>query len=321
MTGKTLLIKGKGGLGNRMLSAVCGLVYADLTGRIPVIDWRDGSYAPIGENAYPLLFKSPINTGCDRFDGKVSGVSPAIWAGHLQRTPQDMIEKHFPGGHSDPRCYRKLCVDINCLAPPGDVAVFWSYLPKFGRLARLLKNDPRFVGRSEAEIICEYLERYFTPNVRIQYELGRYAASFGHPEIGVHVRHTDRKTPLRRLRAKLDQRLRRDPGARIFLATDSINVQIELQRQFPNLRVIAKYLDANEARLHDPGLGVSKLFEAENALIDMWLLSRCEHLIYSRHSTFSVTSSYLGRMRSTQLFDVDRYSPIIAAKRLVQRYA
>jgi hypothetical protein len=51
-----LLIKGKGGLGNRMLSAVCGLALADLTGRTPIIDWRDGSYAPIGTNAYPLLF-------------------------------------------------------------------------------------------------------------------------------------------------------------------------------------------------------------------------------------------------------------------------
>lgn len=30
---RSLLIKAKGGLGNRMLSAICGLIFADLTGR------------------------------------------------------------------------------------------------------------------------------------------------------------------------------------------------------------------------------------------------------------------------------------------------
>jgi hypothetical protein len=49
MRRKILLIKGKGGLGNRILSAVCGLIYADLSGRTPVIDWRGMSANRVGE--------------------------------------------------------------------------------------------------------------------------------------------------------------------------------------------------------------------------------------------------------------------------------
>lgn len=56
-----LLIKGKGGFGNRILSAATGIVIAELTDRIAIIDWRDGEYMPRGTNAYPLLFEDPVD--------------------------------------------------------------------------------------------------------------------------------------------------------------------------------------------------------------------------------------------------------------------
>lgn len=321
MSSRVLLIKGKGGLGNRILSAVCGLVYADLTGRDPVIDWRDGSYAPIGENAYPLLFKSPIARECAAFDGVRVPVSPAIWTGHLGRTPQQMIDRFLPDSHSKPTGYRRLCTDLTRLDAPEDIAVFWSYLPKFGRLARHLRRDPRFSGKTEADVMSEYLQRYFTPNDRILSAVDGLSAKLGTPSIGVHIRYTDRKIPLHRVRASLHKRLRQMPGAPIFLATDNAQVQAQMQAEFANVHHIPKYLAPDGGRLHWPTSEIEKLHEAENALIDMWQLARCDHLIYSRHSTFSVTSSYLGRMGAAQLDDVDRFSPIVVAKRWIQNYA
>ncbi|MDR6267659.1 nodulation protein NodZ [Roseobacter sp. N2S] len=317
---KTLLIKGKGGLGNRILSAVCGLVFADLTGRAPVIDWRDGSYAPAGENAYPLLFKPPIMQQSETYDDDTSQVSPAIWTGYLARTPQEMIDDFIPDSHSSPIGYRRLCTDLRRLDAPENLAIFWAYLPKFGRLARHMRRDPRFVGRSQAAIIGEYLERYFTPNDRVLSEVGSMEAQLGSPCIGVHIRYTDRKVPLHRIKDTLRKRLRSMPDARIFLATDNSNVQTEMMTEFTGIHHIPKYLAEDGARLHWPSSVAEKVREAENALIDMWLLSRCDHLIYSRHSTFSVTASYLGNMSRTQLDDVDRFSPKIVAKRLIQNY-
>ncbi len=321
MNPRTLLIKGKGGLGNRMLSAVCGLVYADLTGRVPVIDWRDGSYAPMGENAYPLLFKTPIQQTCVAFDATSGAVTPVIWAGHLDRTPQAMIDQFAPNSHSNPMGYRRLCVDLTTLSAPEATAVFWAYLPKFGRLRRHLRRDPRFAHKSEAEIIHEYLTRYFTPNDRVLNDVDAITAGFGWPVIGVHIRYTDRKVPLHRIEDRLRQRISERSGAQVFLATDNADVQDRIKDRFENVHHIPKYLAPDGSRLHWPTSEVEKLHEAENALIDMWLLSRCDHLIYSRHSTFSVTSSHLGRLKPAQLDDVDRYSPGVVAKRVIQRYA
>lgn len=320
MLEKTLLIKGKGGLGNRILSAVCGLVYADLTGRIPVIDWRDGSYAPIGENAYSVLFKTPITQPCETYDDAASQVSPAIWTGHLGHTPQEMIDKFIPNSHSSPTGYRHLCTDLRHLDAAEDIAVFWAYLPKFGRLARHMLRDPRFTGRPHAAIIGDYLARYFTPNDRVLSEVDSIAARLGSPSIGVHIRYTDRKIPLHRIKDALRRRLRGTPNARVFLATDNGDVQAEMMAEFAGIHHIPKYLPEDGARLHWPTSEIEKVLEAENALIDMWLLSRCDHLIYSRHSTFSVTSSYLGNMGPAQLDDVDWFSPKIVAKRILQNY-
>jgi hypothetical protein len=321
MASRILLIKGKGGLGNRILSAVCGLVFADLTGRRAIIDWRDGSYAPIGTNAYPLLFDTPLKQPCEAFDAVEAPVSPALWAGHLGLTPQTMIDKFMPKSHSNPLAYRKLCTDLSRLDIPEDIAVFWSYLPKFGRISRHLRHNPRFAGKPERTIIKDYLDRFFIPNSHVLGRVNAVAGQIEQPCIGVHIRYTDRKIPLEPIKNRLRRTLRAMPNAAIFLATDNADVQQQISGEFANVHHIQKYLPADGSRLHVPTSHQSSLAEAENALIDMWLLSRCAHLIYSRHSTFSVTSSYLGQMSPAQLDDVDKYAPAVVAKRWIQTYA
>lgn len=320
MASRILLIKGKGGLGNRILSAVCGLVFADLTGRQPVIDWRDGSYASVGENAYPLLFDTPLSLHCDAYDAVTKPVSPPLWTNHLDMTPQAMIEKFMPQNHSSPTGYRKLCTDLARLDTPEDVAVFWSYLPKFGRLARHLRQDPRFVGKPENAIIKDYLNCFFTPNRRVLDQVDAFWGQISKPCIGVHIRYTDRRVSLDQVKKRLRKKLRDVPDAAIFLATDNADVQNQMASEFANVHHIPKHLPLDGSRLHGPTSDIAKLAEAENALIDMWLLSRCEHLVYSRHSTFSVTSSYVGGQTAKQLDDIDRYSFKVVAKRWIQSY-
>lgn len=321
MGSRVLLIKGKGGLGNRILSAVCGLVFADLTGRRAVIDWRDGSYAPLGINAYPLLFDTPIARDCAVFDRANAPVSPPLWTGHLGLTPQAMIEKFMPKAHSNPMGYRKLCTDLSRLDATEDIAVFWSYLPKFGRISRHLRLDPRFADKSQKTIITNYLNRYFTPNDRVRDQVSAISSKLEQPTIGVHIRYTDRKIPLEAVKKRLRQKRQQMPDAAIFLATDNADVQSQMASEFSNLTHIAKHLRPDGGRLHWPEADIAKLEEAENALIDMYLLARCDHLIYSRHSTFSETSALIGQMTADQLSDVDRLSPTVVAKRWLQAYA
>ena len=127
--GTSLVIKAKGGLGNRMLSAITGLVLADLAGRNPYIDWRDGMYLAPGENLYPSLFDAAWMDDVTALDHETD-VAPEIWSGRLAEHPVDVIRKHFPKQHQHPLLYRRLSVDFGGSDDNRKVGVFWSYLPK-----------------------------------------------------------------------------------------------------------------------------------------------------------------------------------------------
>jgi len=315
-----LLIKAKGGLGNRMLSAVTGLVYADLTGRTPVVDWRDGVYAPLGENAYPALFEAGDMASPDTF-ADTTDVVPAFWQGRVDLTPDHVIEEFEAGDHANARIYRKYSVDLSTLSTDERLAVFWSYLPKMARLRPHLRKDPRFQGMSSDAIFAAYLAKYFQPNARVRREVDAFVGTLPRPVLGVHIRYTDRKISLDRVTALIRRRLSKMPGAALFLATDSGLVQERISGEFERVFVTPKYLPEADERLHSTQeTPFDKIREAENAMIDMWILSRCDHLIYSKNSTFSLCSALIGALGADQQDDVDRYNLGIVAKRMIQPY-
>ena len=315
-----LLIKAKGGLGNRMLSAVTGLVYADLTGRTPVIDWSDGVYAPQGRNAYPLLFDAPDMPPVAALP-QDAGIVPEFWKSRLDMVPDRIIETFEAGDHSNPRIYRKYSVALETLDHAEQVAVFWSYLPKMARLRRHLRADPRFRGRSTAEIFADYIARHFKPNTRVRDEVGAFVSGLPRPVIGVHVRYTDRKFPLDKVVSEIERQKRAMPGAAIFLATDSGIVEDRMRQEFSEVHTTPKYLPTDDERLHSTQQTVfDKVHEAENAMIDMWTLAQCDMLIYSKNSTFSLCSALIGDLRKDQQVDIDRHNLPIVVKRLVQPF-
>ena len=139
-----------------MLSAITGVVLAELGHRVPVIDWRDGMYIEQGRNLYPLLFNDPVGIDPAQFDDE-RDVNPGLWAGRLADQPIDIVNERFPRSHKSPFVYRKLSVDLAGIDPPAKVGVFWSYLPKMLRLRHRLARDPRFAGRTIDDIVSEHL--------------------------------------------------------------------------------------------------------------------------------------------------------------------
>jgi len=319
MTEKFLLIKAKGGLGNRMLSAISGLIYADLSGRVPVIDWRDGTYSAGGENAYPLLFRAPPMPLLSEIE-QMTEVTPEIWSGHLSDRASAMVQRNDPDKHASARIYRKYCVDLARIDQPEKLAVFFSYLPKLGRLMRHMRADAQFRGRSWDDVMSDYLARWFQPNTRVEEGVTKIMNAIPRPVIGVHVRYTDLKVPLGPIKAALRRQLQRHPSASIFLATDNADVQAEFKAEFANVYHIDKALLPGGVQLHKANHDFDKQIEAENALIDMWALSRCDHLIYSRNSTFALTAALIGCLKRTQQDDVDRWNLSVVGKRLLQDF-
>lgn len=315
-----LIIKAKGGLGNRMLSAVTGLITADLMGRDPIIDWRDGVYAPAGQNAYPKLFQSPIALNIEQFDN-CEEATPDIWSGQIDQHPTDMITAHDPNRHSDPFIYRKYCIDLNRLKSNKDVAIFWSYLPKHKRLRRHLSKDPRFSGRRYEDIITEYLDRYFRPNPRVEDRLNDFFGGLSNPILGVHIRYTDRKVPLEPIFNAIGSYRKTHPGSAIFLATDNRQIQSQFHANYDNVHSIEKRMPKNGRQLHEVFSREEMLVEAENAMVDMWGLARSDFLIHSRNSTFSISSALIGQLSTAQQIDIESRSPKIVLKRWFQEYA
>lgn len=307
---RVLLIKGKGGFGNRMLAATTGLILAELTGRRPVIDWRDGIFLPVGTNLYPLMFDAPDRCDPERFD-EAPEVDPPIWNGQVGERPGTMIDKYFPGQHRNPLVYRKLSLNLADPASDAPVAVFWSYLPKTPRLHHLLRAHPAFANRSPEQVVGDMLARHFTPNARVRGEVDKLFAGRTRPVIGVHIRYTDMKVPLGKYVAAIGQLRQRMPEAPIFLATDHAEPQALIQSRFGNVFEIEKLVATDNAGLHRPdqrgGATIANAqHEAENALIDMWALSRCDWLVHASRSTFSVLAAKLGGIPAERQIDIDR---------------
>ena len=320
MADRALVIKAKGGLGNRILSAVTGLLFAEMSGRAPHIDWRDGMYAPRGVNAYPLLFDSRAEVPVESFDER-HDVIPPIWSGILSQHPGDVISRLYPDRHSDPFIYRRLCTDLKTPSEPMPVAVFWSYLPKMARLRGRWRKVPALASLSEDEAMQHILRRDFTPNARIREAVASIFKDVPRPVIGVHIRYTDRKISLSAIRRALHRLRRKLPASPIFLATDNALVQEQIRAEFDNVIVNKKWLAADGAGLHIADEERDVVREAENALIDMWSLAQCDYLIHSRHSTFSVTAALVGAIPVNRQVDVDRLNVKVVTKRLFQRFA
>lgn len=320
MSGRVLLVKAKGGFGNRILSAATGVVVADLTGRTAVIDWRDGEYLPKGQDAYPLLFESPTRQTAPEFDDRTD-VEPAIWSGRLGEHPTDLIHAFYPDEHSNPFVYRKLSIDLARPHDASDLAVFWSYLPKMARLRRQLARSRRFGGMRSRDVTRAVLERYFRPNARVRSEVRALFDGRSRPVIGVHIRYTDRKVSLERIMSEVARLRARMPAAEIFLATDNEAVQARFRAAFSNVFVIEKALGDDANSLHEHVELDDPLREAENALIDMWALSSCDWLVHSRHSTFSVAAAIIGDIPVSRQRDIDRRNVRVVVKRWIQTWA
>lgn len=315
---KALIIKAKGGLGNRMLSAITGIVLARLNDRTPFIDWRDGMYVDAGVNLYPLLFAANEIDDLSVYDD-ANDVAPALWSGRMTEQPVDVIRREFPNRHQDPLLYRKLSIDLVGKDPTAQVGVFWSYLPKLERLKRRMQSHPQFAGKSLAEVTSNLLDLHFRPVAKVSEQVNAIFKDEAGPIIGVHIRFTDRKVPLGKIIAELEHLSRRESGAKIFLATDSAEAQAAILSRFSDVITIDKNLSASSTALHFSSESFSDpVAEAHNALIDMVALSRCDWLLHSRHSTFSVTAALMGRIPKQRQVDVDRHNIKVITKQFVQ---
>ena len=110
--------------------------------------------------------------------------------------------------------------------------------------------------------------------------------------------------------AVLDNRLRADPRATIFLATDNGAVQKSFLGRYDRVVIHPKWHPAiaGEA-IHGHYACPDKLRAAEDALIDLYLLTRSDFLVYSSRTTFGLCATYISAQPADRRVDVAAAPP------------
>jgi hypothetical protein len=299
---RVLLVKGTAGLGNRILSTLTAILYARLSGRDLVVDWRDPAYSQGGDNVFPRFFRCPAALSIETI-APTESVRPAIWRGHLH-DPVRLVRRRSGGRDA----WRELTIDLSRVDYDDDVLVMCT----FGADVAMFRShlDAAFLelrGRSTDDILAALLREDLLVHPDICHRGERFwAANFTGPTVGVHVRYSDHRGNLSGTLRRLDQLLRRDPRLQIFLCTDSRQVTELFQHAYQSLITAPRWYPAPGRTAHGRGSGGDRTEHGIEALVDLFLLGRCDYLVFDSSSSFARIARLRGGLEPTRVFDVTR---------------
>jgi hypothetical protein len=284
MNRRFLISKKKTGLGSDLATIMGAWYYARRTARTLVIDWRNSLYlADRAVNAFPRFFQ-PL----DQIDGVKIICDDSVGKRNF---PEPVLPLHkLPA-----REYRELLRMGTDIAAP-----------------TLINTRPMHIFPPLA--VQQRIIRAVRLHDEVQREVDefRQAEFAGATVLGVHFRHGNgerlafgRDLSLQESCQKIALRCQELCGnlsrsssfpVRTFLATDSQEAEETLRALVPGVVTRNKtYHAAGTGRLHRRSLG---LRSAKDALVEMFLLARCNALIYN-NSWFSYYARLTGRFDVT----------------------
>jgi hypothetical protein len=316
---KYLVVKAKGGMGNRMLCAITGILYGELTGRLTIVDWSDETYSNDGSNSFSKFFscsqthpKSILPSNGDIF--------PAIWRNNLNRSISKMVRSKDPKTHDSIVLHRKFSVDVRKLDYNEEIVVFWNYMHRIRFLKRHFNHSNNgLAGLNTDEIIRKVLLEQMKLNEDINQRINDFMTeNWSEKVIGIHIRYSDRKTDLAKYEKNLNRFLKESPEAKIFLCTDSQDIVDDYSKRYKNVFCTPKWYPEGDASMHQNTTCPDRETNGIEALVDMYLLAKCDYLIYSGVSTFSRISKLLSNTPGQRIVNIDRFNPRIILKNIIR---
>ncbi len=320
---KYLILKGCAGLGNRLITLCSAIEYAKKTKRILYVDWGDGQFGDKGINIFYKYFKlmdlSYIQSLDEITDYNSKTYYPPLWGQHPGASLYDL----YVQDHSK---YLSKLVPITTKGTLAKAHGYWrntnsdssiigtdwnaikacfrkNDIPFGGAYKTNLKEDVVFFAdfcpKLSPVIFREHIALNNEPNSKINALASKFHLSSSN-SIGVHVRMTDKQpqNSLDTLFRKIDSIGINNPN--IFLATDNKEVENLFKQRYRNVCFTAKWRPENtgiKMGTHQYAIRTKDYTAAETMLeesiTDMWLLSKCTHLIYQHNSSFSTISQYL----------------------------
>lgn len=321
---KYIVVKGVAGMGNRILFLLVAMVYARITNRILIVDWRDGLYYENGINSFHEFFESPL-VDKNQFIPIGKPVFPECWKNNENATIEKICISNGLSAHTGPGI-RSMSIDINNLEYDQNVlfsygyGFFLDYKKHFSDLPVEMKiNDYRLFFKF---LIKNYL--HLKENIRTEADEFK-KKYFGKITIGIHIRQTDNiRSETRRINIKkhvkiITKLIKKHPKAVIFLSTDNKNILDEYVKKYKNVVFTEKFFgnDITEG-LHHSKECKNKKNMAIEALKDMYLLSRCDYLVYSSKSSFGQVSSLFFDGKKNNLIDFDK--KVYLYKRIIKKW-
>ncbi len=290
-------MKGKAGLGNRMLFTAHAVFYALVTRRVMIVDWSDYTYSHDGRNVFDELLqlhhipKSNEAWSCL----EALSVSPLIWRDHLTMSVGDrgdQLDAALSAGEKE-HLLRGDPLDLDCAA---DVRVMWDYGHNIEGFPD--RHKRAFFGTCSTDKILRILFRkYLQPSPEIVTQAEVFLER-NQPLMGVHVRLSDKTTtvPLSRCFDRVDGLLAEN---NLFLSTDNRDVLDRFVARY-GARVVSadKWYPKPGESAHQSKDCPDRLEHGREALIDMCILSRCKEFLRQEGSSFSLLADYLSARKS-----------------------
>ena len=307
-TPKYVLVKGNAGLGNRLYAVLTAALYSRLSGRRLLVDWTDRQYSNDGANVFKRFFMARCaGVGIDDDDDipDTDSVNPWMWRRHLRTSAHEMLMEHAPAALHDPLAGAIVSFDPSRLDHQEELLVMWSYNPLIKQMRRHFRGSLADWRRlDETAILRRLMHDTLKLHPSIAGRIADIRRDWGNgPLIGIHVRHTDKRTNLRQIKARLAACHRQFPEAGIFLATDSGQVEQDFHRDYPGLLTVPKWYPAS-GRLHGREECPDRSLNLTEALIDLYLLAGCEHLVINSSSSLGYFAQVVGDTPPQTVIDV-----------------
>jgi hypothetical protein len=293
------ICKGICGLGNRLLFLAEAIQRCQANRTNLFVLWNDYMYSD--DPAHNVFYDAfEINATIDAgyrqlYDipaWKTQRTEPSLWQGKLDRDIYRLSPKF-----RDLRRATAIAASMN-LTSDREIEVVFGAPPAYQRPRNLVRIRNTLTAHvTPTKKLARLVDSYFK----------RYLA--GQPTLGIHVRASaanKRKIHLGSLWKKLDKYIAKTPNARVFLATDAWDIQDLFQSRLGSQLIVReKWMarassDDNRAEEnslhkrkpyapHASEPSASKIFW--DAVVELFLLSRCDTLYYQHNSSFSVIAS------------------------------
>lgn len=290
---KYVIVKGCGGLGNRLFTLSNAIAYAKRNGRTIHVDWSDNLFSHSGENIFHRFFDLE---GVDEAElpETVESIYPNGYQDFVFDPIQQVCEQRTDHASRMSKLLGKQ--DVSMWYPKNDIGVAPFELGS--DLPDSLNEQVVVYADYIPELDPDALRHHIKLGTDLQRMIDEFAerADLKHA-IGVHVRSTDIQ-PSKGLPHLFRMIKSIDESARVFLATDNPAVETE----FHEAGIMVVTIDKHLPEVTKESMGIhhwarSNTSQEEtldmltDAITDMWSLAACGQLLYQGNSSFSQISN------------------------------